>query len=117
MLLALASGLAGAALFAMLGAPPALVALMIAGVSGIGVALLITLRWKISVHVGALAGIIVVCTILIGPQALIVAPLVPLVAWARVELGAHTPAQAIAGGVIGALVSGAAYLFARAVLG
>jgi phosphate/sulfate permease len=109
LLIALASGLLGFILLATLGAPPELVALLAAGTVSLGVALLITLRWKISVHVGAVGGIITVCTILLGPAALIALPLVPLVAWARVEAGAHTPAQAGAGGLIGALVSGGVF--------
>jgi membrane-associated phospholipid phosphatase len=110
LLLALASGLTGLVLLVVLGAPPGLIALLAAGATALGVALVITLRWKISVHVGAVAGIITVCAILLGPLALMLVPLVPLVAWARVEMGAHTPAQAIAGGLIGALVSGVAFV-------
>jgi membrane-associated phospholipid phosphatase len=110
LLIALASGLSGLVLLAVLGAPPGLVALLAAGATSLAVALLITLRWKISVHVGAVAGIITVCAILLGPCALVLVPLVPLVAWARVEMGAHTPAQTIAGGLIGALVSGVAFI-------
>ena len=109
LLIALGSGLLGFILLTTLGAPPELVALLAAGTTSLGVALLITLRWKISVHVGAVAGIIIVCTILLGPLALLALPLVPLVAWARVEAGAHTTAQAIAGGLIGALVSGGVF--------
>jgi membrane-associated phospholipid phosphatase len=109
LLIALASGLLGLILLATLGAPPGLVALLAAGTTSLGIALLITLRWKISVHVGAVAGIIVVCAILLGPGALLALPLVPLVAWTRVEAGAHSPAQAIAGGLIGAVVSGVAF--------
>ena len=110
LLIALASGLVGLLLLAVLGAPPGLVALLASGAAALVVALLITLRWKISVHVGAVAGIVTICAILLGPPALALLPLVALVAWARVELGAHTPAQAIAGGAIGALVSGAMFI-------
>lgn len=106
LLIVLASGRLGLVLLATLGALAARVALLAAGTTALGVALPITLHWKISVHVGAVAGIIAVCAILLGPAAL---PLVPLVAWARVEAGAHTPAQTIMGGLIGALVSGGVF--------
>ncbi len=106
LLLALGSTAIGFILLATLGAPPGLIALLATGATALGVALLITLRWKISVHVGVIAGLVVVYALLLGPRALLLTPLIPLVAWARVALGAHTPAQVIAGGIIGALVSG-----------
>lgn len=110
LLLALGSTVIGLLLLGTLGAPPELIALLTAGATALGVALLITLRWKVSVHVGVIAGLVVVYALLFGPRALVLAPLVPLVAWARVELGAHTPAQVIAGGLIGALVSGPVFV-------
>lgn len=99
---------AGVALLAALGAPPALIATLAAAMIGLGVALAITLVWKISLHVGILAGVVVALTQLVGPPMLALAPLVPAVAWARVQLRAHTPAQVLAGGAIGALVTIAA---------
>ena len=81
---------------------------------------LINLRWKISVHMTAMAGF---CSILLFvaltvwqrlppvEEALLtattVAPLlvlVPLLMWARVRVGAHTPGQVLAGAVFGLLV-------------
>lgn len=109
LLIALGSALAGLALFGLLSAPPGLIALLTAGTSALGAALLITLRWKISIHVGVVAGIATVSAILVSPLALLLVMLVPVVAWARVETDAHTPAQVVAGGLIGALVSGAVF--------
>jgi hypothetical protein len=81
---------------------------------------LINLRWKISVHMTALAGF---CSILLFvaltvwqalppvPEAVLtaasVAPLfvlVPMLMWARVRVGAHTPGQVFAGALFGLLV-------------
>jgi hypothetical protein len=76
---------------------------------------LITLRWKISIHCTALAGVVgvlwfarvhvsgemlaspVLGRLLLGGSLL----LLPLLAWARVRSGAHTPAQATAGTLFG----------------
>lgn len=76
----------------------------------IDIGFMTTLQGITSVHDGAVAGVITVCAILLGPPALLLSPLVPLVAWARVEMGAHTTAQVIAGGLIGALVSGPVFM-------
>jgi membrane-associated phospholipid phosphatase len=114
--IALGSFLAGLALLLTLQAPRPLIALLIAGATAVAAALAITLRWKISVHVAASAGILTVCTLLFGPAVLLLLPLVPLVAWSRVELGVHTPAQVIAGAALGATISGSAFVLASRLL-
>ncbi|MFP4344372.1 MAG: hypothetical protein ACLFU8_06760 [Anaerolineales bacterium] len=66
---------------------------------------LITLRWKISVHTSTAASITVLVWSVAGGVA--AAPLVvsvPLIAWSRVKLRRHTPAQTIAGVVLGSTV-------------
>jgi len=73
---------------------------------------LITLRWKISLHVGVAAGVLTVFAILFGPGVLVAAPLIPVLGWARVTLGDHTPWQVVAGGFTGAVVSGAVFVAA-----
>jgi len=66
-----------------------------------GVVLLITTKWKISVHTTGLSGPIAALTILSGAYGAIFAILYPLVIWSRVILKKHTLTQAIAGGVQG----------------
>ena len=71
----------------------------------------ITLRWKISVHSAAAAGIATLAWSLAGT----VLPLVigvPLIAWARVRLRRHTVAQTIAGSVLGLTIFLVALLMA-----
>ena len=71
----------------------------------------ITLRWKISVHSAAAAGIATLAWSLAGT----VLPLVigvPLIAWARVRLRRHTIAQTIAGSVLGLTIFLVALLMA-----
>ncbi len=78
--------------------------------------LAITRWWKISLHLSSLAGFVAVqayaawtlpaagaLTLSPASVALLV-PLVPLLMWARVRSGAHTPAQVVAGAAYGALV-------------
>jgi hypothetical protein len=75
----------------------ALIATMISVIVACGIALAVTRYWKISLHLIGLAGAVTVCVLLYGPHLLLLAPLVPLVAWARWEVRAHTVLQAIAG--------------------
>ncbi|MHB1355340.1 MAG: DMT family transporter [Anaerolineae bacterium] len=63
--------------------------------------LLVTTRWKISQHVSGVAVACVLVTGTLGVAALPVLLLIPIVAWARVRLGAHTLAQTAAGGLAG----------------
>ena len=107
---------AGLALLAALGAPRPLLALLIAGASAIAAALVVSLRWKLSVHMVAVGGILTVCTILFGPVVLALVPVVPLIGWARIELAAHTPAQVAAGVLLGTAVSGATFVLASRLL-
>ncbi len=103
------------ALLIALGAPDELIALIGAGMTTLVVIGAITLRWKISLHVGVAAGVLTVFTLLFGPQILLLAVLVPLLGWARVVLGDHTFAQVAAGAVIGAVVSGSAFALIMAI--
>jgi hypothetical protein len=100
-----ASVLVGLALLAAWGAPPQLVAFVAAMVVGLAVSLLVTLIWKISIHVAVGAGAVTIMAFVFGPALLALAPLVGASAWARVELADHTPAQVVAGAVLGAAVA------------
>ena len=67
--------------------------------------LLITAFWKISQHVSGIALCTTVLAASFGPLAAPSLLLIPLVAWARVRVSAHTVMQTIAGGVTGVAVS------------
>lgn len=99
------SALVGLGLLVKLGAPQELIALVVAMATGLIIALLITLFWKMSIHVASVAGAIVILVLVFGPGFLILAPVVALVGWARVELRDHTLAQVTAGAAIGAIVA------------
>lgn len=95
--------LAWAGLYAGSG-PALLLVLATANVLQTGLFFGITLHWKISAHAAAAAGLAVLSWVLFGLAALPVLMTVPLIAWARVRLEAHTPAQTIAGAVLGSLI-------------
>ncbi len=66
---------------------------------------MITLWWKISVHAAIGAGAATVLPLVFGPALLAVWPLVALIAWSRVQVGDHTPAQVLAGIALGIVVN------------
>ncbi|MBP3790959.1 MAG: hypothetical protein ILA26_02895 [Methanobrevibacter sp.] len=66
-----------------------------------GVVLLITTKWKISVHTTGLSGPNAALILLLGPIGALIGVLYPLIIWSRVLLKKHTLAQAIAGGAQG----------------
>jgi membrane-associated phospholipid phosphatase len=113
LLVGIVSVVVGVAVLNLFGAPRTLVALIEAMLVGLVVSLAVTLFWKISIHVAVVAGSVVVLALVFGPIALIAAPLVAAVAWARVQLGDHTPLQVLVGATVGALVAGVAFPFLR----
>ncbi len=66
-----------------------------------GIVLLITFKWKISVHTTGLSGPVGALILLLGPIGALFGILYPILIWSRVTLEKHTMAQAIAGGVQG----------------
>ena len=67
--------------------------------------LAITMVWKISQHVAAIAASTTLISVILGISAAPALLLIPLVAWARVKVGAHTVMQTIAGGVTGIVIT------------
>jgi membrane-associated phospholipid phosphatase len=76
-----------------------------AGVLAVEVALVfaITLGWKISLHCATLAVVSAVLWKLTGTTAPLVIG-IPLMIWSRLTLRRHTPAQTVAGALLGILV-------------
>lgn len=66
-----------------------------------GVVLLITTKWKISVHTTGLSGPVGALILLLGPAGALFGILYPILIWSRVTLKKHTMAQAVCGGVQG----------------
>ena len=65
------------------------------------IVMLITLKWKISIHTTGLSGPVAALILLLGPVGALFGILYPILIWSRVTLKKHTMAQAIAGGVQG----------------
>jgi membrane-associated phospholipid phosphatase len=108
-LFTLACGFTALVVLLRLGAPSQVIGLVCSGAAGFIVAFAITRYWKISIHTGVAAGIVVVFVELFGWVMLLLAPLVALIGWARVGVGDHTPAQVTVGAMIGAIVSGSMF--------
>lgn len=61
-------------------------------------------RWiKLSLHMASLAFAAVALLALALPVGIVAMALLPLLAWSRLRLGRHRPAEVIAGGVLGVL--------------
>jgi len=82
------------------------VRLVAAGVVGLVSVTLVTLVWKISIHVAVVAGSVVTLIALFGWPLLALLPVVAATAWARVNVRDHTTKQVLAGAVLGATVAG-----------
>jgi hypothetical protein len=65
------------------------------------VVMLITSKWKISIHTTGLTGPVAALIMLLGPIGAIFGLIYPLLIWSRFTLKKHTMIQAIAGGVFG----------------
>jgi membrane-associated phospholipid phosphatase len=102
---ALGSVAAGLLVLRWLHAPRALFALMAGMTAGLLLALAITWFWKISIHAAAASGTVASLAIQVSLWWLLLAPLVALTSWARVEIRDHTPVQVTVGAVVGAAVA------------
>jgi membrane-associated phospholipid phosphatase len=78
--------------------------LLLTMVSGL-VMMIITLWWKISLHASSLATAATMLTVLYGAIMLPIFVLLALVSWSRVVLRRHTPAQVVAGSLLGIALS------------
>jgi membrane-associated phospholipid phosphatase len=110
---AITSILAGLAVLAAFDAPAEMVALQASIAVGVACGWVITLSWKISVHAAIAAGAATVLLLVFGPALLVVWPLVAVIAWSRVQVGDHTPAQVLAGVALGVVVNATVFPLLR----
>lgn len=93
------------ALLRLMNAPAVLPLLAMISVVNISLIALITIIWQISMHaMSIMSAVIAIGLIFSVGAALVFLPLVVLVGTARLRLKRHTPAQVIAGTLIGAIV-------------
>lgn len=97
--------LVGALVLWAVGAPTEVVAAMACYFTVTAVCTAITAFWKISMHMAGIAGPVVAASLLLPRTALASIVLIPLLAWARLVLRRHTPAQIAGGMVVPALVT------------
>jgi hypothetical protein len=84
------------------GAPPLLPVFAIVSFVLLGTMLLVTLVWQISMHAMSITCAVVAAGALYGVgTALLLSPLIPVVGVARIKLRRHTPAEVVAGGLVG----------------
>ena len=95
---------AGCVILLYLGAPEMLVAAFVTGLSATVLFMGINLIWKISLHTAIIAASVTVLVILYGSIAMATVVLLPLMAWARIELEHHSLAQVTAGTLLAALI-------------
>jgi membrane-associated phospholipid phosphatase len=83
------------------GAPRGFAAFVLAMLFQTLLLFLITLVWQVSVHTAGAAGLVTFVCLVVGPAAMLLIGVVPLVAWSRLYLGRHTLAQAVVGALVG----------------
>ena len=104
-LLAGIGALAGGAVLFYLGAPPVLFATVVTGLLATVVFMGINLWWKISLHAAFMAASVTTLVMVYGSIAALAVVLLPLVAWARIELEEHSIAQVVVGTLLAASIA------------
>ncbi len=79
--------------------------LLLATVALVVMAITHGLRWKVSLHLGGIAGSVTVFVLLVGPVLLVLSTLVAPVGWARWRVGAHTVAQAVVATILAVVIT------------
>ncbi len=92
-------------------APFQFIILIISAFINLIVFTIITLCWKISVHMAVLTSACISAIYLFGWIAVIVLPVIPLVMWARIQRKKHTPLQTIGGVCIAVTVTMIVFYF------
>lgn len=97
---AILSYLLGSAMLGLLGAPPIITSMMLCYAGNSLMMMVISLKWKISIHATGITGPATALIYTLGVTALPFLLLVVPVGWARLKLKAHTPTQVVAGALL-----------------
>ncbi len=103
-LLASACAIVGSVVVYYLGAPSVLVAMFVTGLSATVIFMCINFLWKISVHTAFVAASATILIVLYGFTGVVSATLLPVIAWARIELEHHSLAQTVTGALLAGLI-------------
>ena len=74
------------------------------------VMLIITFRWKISIHAVGVVGPTMALSFAFWPWGLLFILIFPPIVWSRYVLKKHTPAQLAAGAIVGFIITGTMFL-------
>ncbi len=105
LLVMVAVNVLGYDLMKQLGAPRFLSGIVFFNAVNTVLILLVTLQWKISIHLFSLASAIALVFLHSGAQSLWLLVFIPLLMWSRVHLRAHNFMQTLAGALIGFLLT------------
>ncbi|MFP8959319.1 phosphatase PAP2 family protein [Streptomyces nanhaiensis] len=105
LLATMASVLTGIALMTAFDAPREVFALVVAMLAGLAMTILVTLWWKVSIHSAVAGGVVVVLVLAYGTWMAWLLLGVAVIGWSRVALRDHTPAQTVAGAILGGLAA------------
>ena len=103
-LLASAFAVAGYLVLYFLEAPVLLMATFAAGLAAIVIFMGVNLSWKISLHTAFVAASVTVLIIVYDTIGAVSVVLLPPVAWSRIKLEHHSPAQVATGALLAALI-------------
>lgn len=102
----IASYIIGVILLAVAGAPRVCTVMMISYAVSTVIVLLISTRWKISIHATGVMGPAMALSYVYPPWGYLMYLLIPITAWSRYVRHKHTPAQLIGGFVYGFVITG-----------
>ncbi len=94
------------ALLALLRAPVEVIAILLAAIAGLGLAALLNIFLKLSIHLAVATFVVGMQVAFFGEPGWITAVILPALAWSRVRLKAHTWPQVIVGSLAGVLILG-----------
>ena len=103
-LLAIACAVAGYIVLIIFKAPELLRAAFLSGLIAVALFMVINLFWKISLHTAFITASVAVLIIVYEKTAAWTVIFIPLIAWARLEMRLHTPAQVFAGALLSAAI-------------
>jgi hypothetical protein len=84
-------------LLLVLGASHAMLATAVAVILVLACCILVTQKWKISLHLAGFAGAVTALVFVLGPLCFLLSPLALVLGWARWQVRAHTPWQSVGG--------------------
>ena len=99
-LLAICCAIIGYIVLIFIDAPELLRAAFLSGLIAVVLFMIINLFWKISLHTAFITSSVAVLIIVYGKAAAWTVLFIPLIAWARLEMRLHTPAQVAAGALL-----------------